>query len=129
MLVWSKRRSKGIPVDRYDYSLIVGLVIAMTIWVVPNYMVVSEPAEKHELCMMVFVLFVFFAVCMLVQLFLKDRQPVWYVLIKFIGPITCCFLNNYRDGTNSSATYGFLATVNYDIVFMAQGLLDCFFWE
>ena len=39
-------------------------------------------------------------------------------LLKFIGPIACILLNITRDGYNDGTMYGFVAQLNYDLIFM-----------
>jgi hypothetical protein len=45
-------------------------------------------------------------------------------LLKFIGPIATILLNLSKDGYNDTPQYGLLLQLNFDLVFMAQGLLD-----
>ena len=33
-------------------------------------------------------------------------------------------LNFWQDGSNTGNVYGFLATITYDFIFMAQGIID-----
>ena len=44
--------------------------------------------------------------------------------MKGVGPIGSFCLNYYRDGTNVETLYGLLAMVNYDLLFMSQGIVD-----
>ena len=49
--------------------------------------------------------------------------------LKLIGPLMCIFLNIVKDGKNETTQYGFLLQLNFDLVFMAQGLLDQTYWR
>jgi hypothetical protein len=50
-------------------------------------------------------------------------------MLKAIGPISLFILNEFRDGHNEETVYGFLAMINYDIIFMAQGIIDMLVWK
>lgn len=61
------------------------------------------------------------------QLYLNK---LWtYSAIKVAGPICVFLMNFWRDGNDAGAIYGFLANVNYDVVFFAQGLVDSLYWD
>ena len=63
------------------------------------------------------------------QLLFKDDGFIPQNLLKLAGPLCTIAMNSWRDGYNNEAIYGFLVTVNYDIIFFAQGLIDSFYWE
>lgn len=44
--------------------------------------------------------------------------------LKVVGPLVHCLLNIFKDSNGFSPKYGFLATINYDFIFMAQGMID-----
>ena len=50
-------------------------------------------------------------------------------MLKAIGPISLFILNEFRGGHNEETVYGFLAMINYDIIFMAQGIIDMLVWK
>ena len=49
------------------------------------------------------------------------KYSLW---LRLIGPVGVIILNLFRDGSNEKAIYGFCAQLSYDLLFMAQGLLD-----
>eukprot|EP00356_Strombidium_inclinatum_P005144 CAMPEP_0170505448 /NCGR_PEP_ID=MMETSP0208-20121228/50983_1 /TAXON_ID=197538 /ORGANISM="Strombidium inclinatum, Strain S3" /LENGTH=165 /DNA_ID=CAMNT_0010786315 /DNA_START=750 /DNA_END=1243 /DNA_ORIENTATION=- len=46
------------------------------------------------------------------------------LLIRLIGPVMHIALNFFKDGNEYYPMYGFLTIINYDLIFMAQGIVD-----
>lgn len=46
------------------------------------------------------------------------------LLLRLFGPLVCCLLNLFNEGSDSDIVYQFLTMVNYDLTFMCQGILD-----
>ena len=62
---------------------------------------------------------------MLVQPFMAAYMPNCYLLLKTLGPISSFVHNSNLVGNEHNETiYGFLSKINYDLMFMAQGILD-----
>ena len=49
---------------------------------------------------------------------LAQKTKKGFILLKLIGPISTILLNFARDGYNDGVLYGFVAQLNYDLVFM-----------
>ena len=82
-------------------------------------------AVKTDLIPMVFVMVFFYGLYFFLQMLLKFENGHKYgLLIKFIGIAASFALNVYRDGTNQETVYGLLSMIDYDMLFMANGLLD-----
>jgi hypothetical protein len=127
LVAWTQRRQRNIPIGKDDIQYIVGLIVALVIWGIPNYL---GAGGDDTLLPMVFTVGVFFVFHFSVQLLLKLENGYKYSLwIKAVGPLASCALNYYRDGTNVDTIYGFLATLNYDLMFMAQGVVDQFYMK
>lgn len=60
-------------------------------------------------------------------LVLRPGMDKYAVLLKIVGPLGTFALNYYKDGANINEIYGFLAMINYDLVFMSQGIVDSVF--
>mmetsp|Transcript_8505 Transcript_8505/g.14316 ORF Transcript_8505/g.14316 Transcript_8505/m.14316 type:complete len:231 (-) Transcript_8505:35-727(-) len=74
---------------------------------------------------MVKVLVGIYSTTFLIQFFVASKRGQKYaIVLKLIGPIGTIMLNLYRDSHILGVTYGFLAMINYDLTFMAQGILD-----
>jgi hypothetical protein len=63
----------------------------------------------------------FFSAYYIIQLFDISRNAL---LLKLIGIFACIGLNYYKDGANPNKIYGFVAQLNYDFIFLIQGLVD-----
>jgi hypothetical protein len=68
-------------------------------------------------------------VMILAYILTKLENKNWLILIKLMPLITVLALNHWRDGWNTETWYGFLAMINYDMIFMSAGMIDNFFWE
>ena len=81
---------------------------------------ITSGDNKHELTMMVVIQAIYyFAIIGFTVFLMRTKNPRYFAALKLFGVAATCALNQYRDGTKSDAVYGFLATVNYDIIFMA----------
>merc|ERR1712178_463521 len=54
----------------------------------------------------------------------KENGHKYGLLIKSIGILASFALNKYRDGANQETVYGLLSMIDYDMLFMANGILD-----
>ena len=69
----------------------------------------------------------FYAIWFLIQPWMLSHGKNSYkysLLLKCIGPLSSWCLNYWRDGTNDHNMYGLFCMVNYDLMFMCQGLVD-----
>lgn len=125
LLAWSQRRAKGEPIEAAkDLPIIGGLLLLMTLWIFPTFMA-ADGAGSTDLIPMIFILTFYYGLYFGLQMLLKRENGHRYgLLIKMIGPICSFTLNLYRDGNNQETVYGLLAMINYDLIFMGQGLLD-----
>lgn len=59
------------------------------------------------------------------QLMLKGENCHRYsLLLKLVGPLSAIVMNYFKDGGNTETVYGFMCMINYDLMFMCQGLID-----
>ena len=101
----------------------------MTIWSLPNAFGAPNKAGMTSLLPMVVTLLCIYLMMFVVQPLQQKYLPNHYLLIRLCGPIATIFLNAWRDGKNFETIYGFLAMINYDLVFMAQGILDMAYFK
>ena len=121
LLGWVGRRAKKVPVDlKTDGVYAACLLFIMFIWALPNLYVGPSPVNKEELFPMVIVLTAMNLIFMaLTTLDMSYQGRAVQLMIKNVGFVTMMFLNYYRDGRNQETSYGFLAMINYDVVFLA----------
>lgn len=60
-------------------------------------------------------------------LVMRPGMDKYAVLLKITGPLGTLVLSYFKDGTNIDEIYGFLAMINFDLVFMCQGIVDSVF--
>lgn len=100
----------------------------MLAWTGMNYAIIEDKDYVASYCLpsiaIVFVtMLLFFTVPPL--LILKQEDGYRYSLyIRLIGFTATICLNYFYDGKSKDGIYGLLAMINYDLVFMAQGLID-----
>ena len=66
----------------------------------------------------------YFYACILIK---KEGGSKFGLPIKFIGIFGSYLLNIYRDGRNQESKYGLISMLNYDLFFIAQGVIDGIF--
>jgi len=99
--------------------------MAYIIWSIPNTLVVGTSVGFASLLPIVMWIFVFNLIYFVAQPYLLEKSGGKYLLLlKAIGPLCALVLNEWRDGKNEETIYGFMAMINYDIIFMAQGVVD-----
>lgn len=64
---------------------------------------------------------IFFISCFLIS---YENGSKYGIPIKCIGIVGSWALNLYRDGLNQDEKYGLLAMLNYDMFFIASGIID-----
>jgi hypothetical protein len=62
-------------------------------------------------------------------LVLRPGMDKYAIYLKLVGPLGTFVLNFFKDGANHGEIYGFLAMINYDLVFMSQGIVDSVFYK
>lgn len=132
MMAWTQRRVQKKPFDHNDIMYFAGMAISRFIWMgVCSFCPPLNDKEVGltELWPQIAMQFLFYCAIMFVQFLLNEDRPWLYFAIKAFGPICCVLMNIFKNGENFEAVYGFLSMVNYDIVFMAQGIVDCFYWK
>ena len=60
-------------------------------------------------------------------LVMRPGMENYAAFLKLIGPIGSLFLCYFKEGANTDEIYGFLAMINFDLVFMSQGIIDSVF--
>lgn len=50
-------------------------------------------------------------------------------VIKLIGPLASYCLNVFKDGSEAETIYGLYAMINYDLLFMSQGIIDTIYQD
>jgi len=130
LIVWSQRRKAGKPFElKIDLGLIAGQILAIFLWSLPQRSVVDNLFEKN-LGPMLLVLGFAYMVHFAAQLIFKFENLRKYgFLIKLIGPLASYGLNYWRDGHRDETIYGLYAMINYDLLFMSQGIVDTIYSE
>jgi hypothetical protein len=91
---------------------------------IPSFLAEGN-AGRESLIPMVFVMAFFYGVFFTTQILLTHEHGQKYgLLVKSIGVFACFALNKYRDGSNQETVYGLLSMIDYDMLFMANGMLD-----
>ena len=90
-----------MPIDlKHDGSYIAGLILALFLWAIPNYLGAGD-AGPESLIPMVFTLGLTFVFHFLVQLIVYVEGGYKYSMwLKAVGPLGSCALNYWRDGNN-----------------------------
>ena len=73
-------------------------------------------------------LFVIYAMYFFLPMVVLSKGYKYANLLKFIGPLSCLMLKLVRDGFNNKTLNGFVYMINYDLVFMMQGMVDQIFY-
>jgi hypothetical protein len=126
LIKWMQRRYKKEPIGKDDYMVILGMIITLIIWTVIGYVaVLGDNGENHVLLANSFML-INYAMYFFLPLIVTNREDgyKYSMHLKLIGPIATILLNFARDGNNNGVLYGFISQLNYDLVFMMQGLTD-----
>ena len=126
LLAWTQRRSNMIPIDwSIDWQFPAGQVLAIFCWSLPNWYI--KDLSGSSTLPMVYTNVLFYIMWFTIQPYMLSKGKYAYkysLLLKCIGPISSFCLNYWRDGTNGDNLYGFMSMINYDLMFMCQGLID-----
>lgn len=107
--------------------LLIALLFVLALWFGFQQALVGDELNGRRdvtimTCLVLVVFGIYFALPRL--LVNEKRGHKFSLLLKLVGPITCIILNIVKDGKNATTQYGFLLQLNFDLVFMAQGLTD-----
>ena len=54
----------------------------------------------------------------------KENGYKYSLLLRIFGPIGTILLCRFKEGTSTEPLYVFVSMINFDLVFMSQGLID-----
>lgn len=126
LLAWSQRRLRELPLGRDDAIYFIGMIFARIVWMCACLAsppggdgTTHQPTAMRLLWPQVAMQMLFYCFLMFGQLLMNEDRLWTYQAIKIAGPLCTFLMNFWRDGRDAGAVYGFLAMVNYDIVFFA----------
>ena len=100
-------------------------MIVFGAWYGLCYALVNKDRGEHiDLGFMVLMLALFYLCMFVLPWWIRRKEGKYALILKAVGPTFVTIMNCFRDGENSTLMYGFLAMINYDLTFMAQGLID-----
>jgi hypothetical protein len=122
LLCWANRRSRREPFSwSIDGSYILGLFAVFGFWI--GVQMMTSHGTESLVNMAVITLctqIVMFAAIPFAQKF----TPNCYFCIKLIGLVSSFIHNHYQLSGDYETIYGFLSKINYDLIFMGQGIID-----
>lgn len=125
LLGWSQRRAANKKIDRTDYLYLAGLSVDFFIWCCLNTWAGGAKNGYSSLLPITVWIFAYNVFYFIAQPFLQSKfGDKGLLALKLIGPLCAMTLNEWKDGKNQEDLYGFMCMLNYDIVFMAQGIVD-----
>lgn len=113
--------------------LCLGLLATMTVWALVNYISVNADQFYSSSLPCVMILFTSHILYFMFTAFVIPK-PTGYKYIHLLRAIGICSMllfNIFKSQQHSDfdSTYGFFIMINYDVMFMAQGLVDTTFKE
>ena len=121
ILNWTQRRYAKEPLGFKDVQLVIGQIFIFGIYSYINlFMFGTISAHEYQLPS-VGVLAASFAVFYLIQL---PNLREYALIYKIIGVTAAIGLNYFRNGKNHDAIYSFVSQLNYDFIFLLQGIID-----
>lgn len=126
MLAFTYRRKNNLPLTKKeDGALFLGQHASLLFWAAIGFITVSSKDYVTYFLPSIVVLLLFYYAIFAVQfLFVFDwgyKASVW---MKLIGPVFCLVMNLCKYGTFENNLFGMLLGMHYQIMFMAQGILD-----
>mgnify|MGYP002633054728 CR=1 FL=1 len=127
-LKWSQRRQQNLEITFKDDILTIAGQIGMLALYSAVLLSMAGTRRQALLAQHLMVL-VTYGFLMFVPSLMKRRAGAsWYKYspwLCLIGPVSCLFLNLVQEGTDKEPRlHGFLSQLGYDLVFMAQGILN-----
>lgn len=130
-LVFTSRRKNKLPFSlQEDSKLIFGQILTLVVWAGVCFLIVEESEFKDYMLPSIVTLVLFYLTMMTWALCINSSMQMSYKLAlwaKLIGPIFCVMMNNFKKGSNDSNLFGMLLGLNYQSMFVAQGILDQYF--
>ena len=128
LLMLVKRRSEKIPLEKWDAMYYCAMLINFAIWAALCTLVMGPEVGKEWMIPIIVVLFVSLVIYTFVPNLLithsGERSHYVALAVKLMGPLVMAVMNVYKDGDIDGSIYGFLTMINYDLVFMCQGIVD-----
>lgn len=129
LLKWTQRRYSDKPITLKDDGLVVAaFFIIMILWGIISVIVGGKDGLGIDYLAPLTALLAFnFLVFALAPVAIKKYGGEnWYkytLIIQLIGPIACILMNQI-NAKSTATLYGFVRMINYDLIFMAQGLVN-----
>ena len=128
LLMLVKRRKEEKPFGLDDILYYLAMITNFTVWAGINYVALGADVSKEWAIPIVVVLFLSLLFYTSVpHLLVKNAGGNAHLVamaLQFLGPIAMACMNPFKDGYLHDTIYGFLTMINYDLVFMCQGIVD-----
>ena len=100
--------------------------MVLVLWSIQCVIFVSEKDAYEYLLPSISILVLFYGLAYLISYPLHKFQNGYKVALwaKLIGPLCCILMNNFKYGSYDNNFYGLLMGIQYDTIFLAQGILD-----
>ena len=133
LLKWSQRRYLGKPCTfKDDYILIIIVLALFLIWgTITTFIIPSNLRWAYSLPSDLILLSMFGIYFFLPHNLIKKRENgyKYSLLLRFIGPFGTILLCRFKEGTSTQPLYVFVSMINFDLMFMAQGLIDQVYYK
>jgi hypothetical protein len=122
LLAWTQRRKAKMPFGNDDIALIIGQTLSFGSISYLGYVLAGPIYGPTQFLPSCIIVATYFAVQYSVLfLNISDKNALH---LKWIGPIAAVLLNIYRLNDTGNSLYNFVSMLNYDYLFMAQGVVD-----
>ena len=122
LLAWTQRRKANVPFGNQDVALIIGQAVALGTMGYLGYILSGSTYGPTQYMPSLLIVAGYFTLQYSV-LFL-DISESNALHLKWIGPIAAVLLNIYRLNNTGNGLYNSVSMLNYDYLFMAQGVVD-----
>ena len=127
LLKWTQRRYAGEPITlKEDGLTLLGNLLLHMFWAV-FLLLLSRDEFLSSLLPMVLILTLNQVLFHIIPWKLVKNRENGYkysYYLRLIGVLSVILLCVFRDGYNEGTIYSFLCMINFDIVFMTQGIID-----
>lgn len=128
LLKWLQRRKDKKEITlKDDGQIIAGQVIILIVFFAIFMFVMKVDGGKAQDVFTVLLLILAYTLFYTLPIVVINKGYTYSNMLKLIGPILCILLSISRNGYNDGPLYGFIYMINFDLVFMMQGIVDQIF--